>query len=123
MGLKEEGEKGMGNIERHDGAGTASENTDCREGGSTGQKRVWWNLKECCEWKGISMKTTQNRRELQPNNGVPDAFVGGRRVWRLSTVQEWLLQTDDHLSGSMSKIEQTSDEKENETMGSLGDAT
>jgi len=114
MGLKEEGEKGMGNIQRHDGAGTASENTDCREPEITGRNRVWWNLKQCCEVKGISVKTAQNHRRLQPNCGRPDAIVGGRRVWRLATVQDWLLQTDDDLTGVLSSTEQASKRRDND---------
>jgi len=113
----------MENTQKHDNSGTAPGDKNCREPEATHQKKIWWNLRQCCEWKGISMKTTQNRRVLQPNCGKPDGIVGGRRVWRLSTVQKWVQQTDDDLTWAASKMDQNNKKGENDAQGDLRGTT
>ena len=68
------------------------------ESGNNPVTRVWWTLQEACESKGLNYKTAMNRRELQPGGGIADAFVGGRRVWHYTTIQEWLTMTDSDLT-------------------------
>lgn len=57
----------------------------------------WFNLKECCSLKGLCYKTACNRKWLQPNGGISDGTVGGRKVWTYRTVVSWLGKTDDEL--------------------------
>jgi len=94
MGLKEEGKKGMANIQGHVGAGTSSDDKVNKGPGAAVQNKVWWNLKQCCEVKGISVKTAENHRRLQPNCGRPDAIVGGlisgALLGRLSILRRFL---------------------------------
>ena len=67
----------------------------------TGQirlKKEWYSLKECCELKGIHIKTARNNPWLQPNNGKYDATVGKRKRWHRYTVQDWLEKKDWELA-------------------------
>ncbi len=57
----------------------------------------WFNLKECCSLKGLCYKTACNRKWLQPNAGVADGTVGGRKVWSYNTVADWLTKSDSEL--------------------------
>ena len=57
----------------------------------------WLNLKESCRRKGINYKTVCNKRYLQPNNGIPDAYVGGRKVWHRTTIEVWIKKTDEEM--------------------------
>lgn len=59
--------------------------------------REWWNLKDACDRKGLCYKTACNRKELQPNGGIPDGKIGGRKVWRWKTIEKWIEETDDML--------------------------
>lgn len=59
--------------------------------------KYWFNLKEACALKGLNYKTAGNRRRFQPNRGIEDGKVGGRKVWRRDTIIKWLGQTDDEL--------------------------
>ena len=58
------------------------------------EEKEWWTLKKCCERKGINYKSACNRKYLQPNEGVADAHLGGRKVWHHTTVEKWLPVTD-----------------------------
>lgn len=60
-------------------------------------EHFWYNLKECCKYKGLNYKTACNKTWLQPNNGRGDGVVGGRKVWSYKTVQDWLEKTDSML--------------------------
>ena len=59
--------------------------------------KFWFNLKEACTLKGLNYKTAGNRPWFQPNGGIGDGKVGGRKVWRRDTIIKWLEQTDDDL--------------------------
>ena len=59
--------------------------------------QVWYTLKECCEKKNLNYSTALNRKYLQPNSGVPDGEIGGKRVWKRATVLEWINKTDSEL--------------------------
>ena len=63
------------------------------------QKQIWFNLKEVCLLKNLNYKTACNQKQtLQPNQGVPDAMIGGRKMWNRSTVLGWILQSDEELA-------------------------
>lgn len=58
----------------------------------------WLNDRQCWELKGgMALNTFRSKRYYQPKGGIPDATVGGRRVWNKATVLEWLSVTDDLL--------------------------
>lgn len=61
--------------------------------------KEWYNDKECWEMKGgCSLATYRGRRYFQCKGGVPDGYVGGRKVWSKASVAEWLPLTDDDLA-------------------------
>ena len=61
--------------------------------------KMYFTLKECCEYKGINYKTICNRKELQPNKGKGSTNVGGRKVFRRDIVIDWLfLKVRNYLS-------------------------
>ena len=62
--------------------------------GNSLSHREWWNLTQICARKGLSYKSACNRKYLQPNRGIPDGYLNGRKVWHWSTVEEWLLELD-----------------------------
>lgn len=58
----------------------------------------WFNDQQCWELKGgMSLNTYRTNRFYQCKGGIPDAFVGGRKVWNRESVIEWLSITDDQL--------------------------
>lgn len=58
----------------------------------------WYNDEQCWKLKGGgTLNSFRAHRYYQPKGGIPDAKVGGRKVWNKKTVQEWLLITDDQL--------------------------
>jgi len=59
----------------------------------------WVHLREACRLKGLAYKTACNKPYLQPNDGVPEARIGGRKCWSWHTVIDWLPLTDDDLNG------------------------
>ena len=59
--------------------------------------KKWFTLKECAELKGINYKTLCNRKELQPNKGLEDARLGGRKMFSRATLISWLDQTDEDI--------------------------
>lgn len=61
--------------------------------------QAWYNLKEAWAAKGgCAYQTMRSKRWLQPKGGIPEAYVGGKGVWSLETISEWLCVTDDHLA-------------------------
>lgn len=61
--------------------------------------QVWFTLKEVCELKNLSYKTSCNQKQLlQPNRGVADAKIGGRKMFRRDTVLDWVLKSDEQLA-------------------------
>ena len=59
-------------------------------------KKLWFSLQECCDMKGVKIKTLYNHPELQPNGSV-GCFIGGRKQFRRDEVIEWLFKTDETL--------------------------
>ena len=58
----------------------------------------WINLELACRIKGCAYNTVKSNRRLQPNNGVEDAKLGGRRVWSRETIlSNWIMKTDREL--------------------------
>lgn len=51
-----------------------------------------WNLKG-----GMALTTYRSNRYFQCKGGIPDAYVGGRKVWTRESVLEWIHITDDML--------------------------
>ena len=62
------------------------------------ESQEWFNLKTACSLKGIIYKTVCNRPYLKPQGGVEDGIIGGRKMWRQKTIQEWLEQDDKTLT-------------------------
>jgi hypothetical protein len=56
--------------------------------------KLWFTLRESCDLKGISYFSACNKKQLQPNEGAPDAVISGRNVWRRDTIAKWLYWTD-----------------------------
>ena len=60
----------------------------------------WYNDQQCWELKGgMSLSTYRSNRFYQCKGGVPDAYVGGRKVWSRESVIEWLKLPDADLPG------------------------
>ena len=59
---------------------------------------AWLNDKQCWELKGgMALNTYRTKRFYQCKGGIPDAYVGGRKVWSRDSVLEWLPLTDSQL--------------------------
>ena len=58
----------------------------------------WYNDQKCWELKGgMSFSTYRSNRYFQCKGGIPDAKVGGRKVWNRESVMEWVKVTDSEL--------------------------
>lgn len=61
--------------------------------------KQWYNDEECWQLKGGgTLKTYRSNRYFQCKGGIPDAKVGGRKVWSKESVEEWLSITDAQLN-------------------------
>jgi len=60
-------------------------------------QKVWFSLKEACALKNLNYKTSCNNPHLQPNRGIPDGKIGGRKMWMRSTLLIWLTMTDQEI--------------------------
>lgn len=60
-------------------------------------KKAWFTLREVCEFKNIGYKHICNKKFLQPNGGIPDGTIGGKKQWVRETVLDWVLKTDKEL--------------------------
>ena len=58
--------------------------------------KLWFSLKECCEMKGVKIKTLYNHPELQPKKGLGE-IIGGRKQFRRDDVIDWLFKSDTSL--------------------------
>lgn len=74
-----------------------SEIHDLDEYGLIVPLKAWFNLREACELKGISYKTACNKTYLQPNRGISEGSVGGRKVFTRKTIINWLPKTDSDI--------------------------
>jgi hypothetical protein len=59
--------------------------------------QAWYNLKEACLMKGVKYNTAGSLRKFQPNGGIPDAIICGRKRWRKETILTWIEQSDDEI--------------------------
>lgn len=58
----------------------------------------WYNDEQCWKLKGgMALSTYRTNRYYQVKGGIPEAYVGGRKVWSRASVEEWLPLTDDEL--------------------------
>lgn len=57
----------------------------------------WYNLEDACKLKGINKKTTQNKPFLQPNGGIQDGRIGGRKAWKRATIESWVTKDDKDI--------------------------
>lgn len=58
----------------------------------------WFNDEQCWKLKGgMALNTYRTNRFYQCKGGIPDAYVGGRKVWSRDSVFEWLPLSDDKL--------------------------
>ena len=58
----------------------------------------WYNDQQCWELKGgMSLSTYRSNRYYQCKGGIPDAKVGGRKVWSRESVLEWIKLPDSEL--------------------------
>ncbi len=58
----------------------------------------WYNDQQCWELKGgMSLSTYRSNRFYQCKGGIPDAYVGGRKVWSRESVIECLKLPDSAL--------------------------
>jgi hypothetical protein len=61
-------------------------------------KKIWFSLREVCELKNLNYKSACNKKAtLQPNKGLPDAYISGRKMFNRETVLDWLMKSDDEL--------------------------
>jgi hypothetical protein len=56
--------------------------------------KAYFTLKEACELKNLHYKTACNRTHLQPNRGITEARIGGRKAFTRETVLAWLEMDD-----------------------------
>lgn len=57
--------------------------------------KEWYTDEDCWRLKGGgSLATYRSNRYHQCKGGVPDGYVGGRKVWSKASVMEWLPLTD-----------------------------
>ena len=54
----------------------------------------YYTLVTACEKKGIAYNTAKSNKHLQPNTGVEDVKIGGRRYWHRSTIEKWLKEVE-----------------------------
>jgi hypothetical protein len=54
----------------------------------------YFTLVTACKRKGVSYNTVKSRKDLQPNGGVEDVRIGGRRYWYKGTIETWLIEVD-----------------------------
>ena len=57
----------------------------------------WFDLKAACELKGVNYNTVVSTHRYQPNRGVADAVICGRKRWSRETVRAWLDVIDSDL--------------------------
>ena len=75
---------------------TELKNTIKKENNSLNQ--FWYNDEQCWKLKGgMALNTYRTNRFYQVKGGIPDGYVGGRKVWSRESVLEWLPLSDDEL--------------------------
>lgn len=70
---------------------------ECAESDLLSQE--WFNDEQCWAAKGgMAFNSYRSNRFYQCKGGIPDGYVGGRKVWSRESVREWLPLTDDKLA-------------------------
>ena len=57
----------------------------------------WYDLKQACQLKGVNYHTVISNHRYQPNSGMEDAIICGRRRWKQETIEQWIQVTDGNL--------------------------
>jgi hypothetical protein len=55
---------------------------------------AWYDLKTAARIKGLNLNTLRSRQILQPNKGIPDGIISGKKMWRRETILRWIDETD-----------------------------
>lgn len=63
----------------------------------TAGRQRWYNLKDACEYKGVTYGTVKCDSYRQPLGGRPDALINGRKMWKSESIEEWLDITDENI--------------------------
>ena len=61
-------------------------------------KRIWFDLRSACAYKGCNYNSVKSKKEQQPSGGIADAIINGRRYWNRETIEAWIYQTDGEAS-------------------------
>ena len=56
-------------------------------------QKMWFTVKECCELKGINIRSAYNKPSLLPDAKYEER-IAGRRVFRRDGVVVWLCLAD-----------------------------
>ncbi|MCR5731597.1 MAG: hypothetical protein K6G51_01480 [Sphaerochaetaceae bacterium] len=70
--------------------------SDEKEIVSTIPNKPWFSLQECCDLKGVKIKTLYNHKEYQPNKGL-GCSICGRKMFKRMDVINWMFMTDEEL--------------------------
>lgn len=58
----------------------------------------WYNDEQCWKLKGgMALSTYRSNRFYQIKGGIPDSYVGGRKVWSKASLIEWIPLSDNEL--------------------------
>lgn len=60
-------------------------------------RTAWITLREACSAKNLNFRTASNRPWLQPNDGVAEGRIGGKKAFRRETVAAWLAFSDEQI--------------------------
>ena len=66
-------------------------------------RKIYFTLREVVELKNTNYKTACNKKNTtgQPNRGVPDIIVNGKKMWDRNTVIEWIMLSDEEILKSI----------------------
>lgn len=67
-------------------------------------EKEWYDVRSAAERKGVNYNSLKSRLEHQPNGGIPDALLMGKKVWHRDTIKEWLSVTDDVLDDYLARL-------------------
>ncbi|MCQ2086661.1 MAG: hypothetical protein MJZ37_01095 [Bacilli bacterium] len=68
-------------------------------------EKSWYTAEECWKLKGGgAWSTFRTNPKYQCKGGIPDGYVGGRKVWSRESVLDWLIVTDEKLPEYLEKV-------------------